>query len=240
MDKIISIGDNIKIYEDKTIFKIEFKYSSYVLINSLIRTRIIPGGSTDELYKTIRFKAESVKTLKEILHENKGKHGKKAFLVSDAAKLIRSLSLQLNYLIKSESHTILGYNPSEIIVINDEKFAYLGSEFVANITLEKEEEEVAMISHPFSPNIFFASPELIKIREIPSFVHYKTAYFSLGLLIIYVLLGDDSFYHDFLKNNNIKNVLNSLNNHPVKDSRIYWLISRCLVEEPINRSIILI
>ena len=97
-----------------------------------------------------------------------------------------------------------------------------------------------MISCPFSPNNFFASPELIKIKEIPSFVHYKTAYFSLGLLIIYVLLGDDSFYFDFIEHNDIKTVLNSLNNHPIKDTRIYWLISRCLVEEPINRSIILI
>ena len=238
MKEIISIGD-IKIYQEKTIFKIEFKYSNYALINSLLRTYIIRGGSTNEPYNLLRFKADSVKTLEAFFNENKKKHGKKVFLVSDAAKMIKNLSVQLNYLITIEMHTILGYDPSSIIVINDEIFAYLGSELVADIGCS-EGEELAMISCPFSPTNFFASPELIKIKEIPSFIHYKTAYFSLGLLIIYVLLGDDSFYFDFIEHNDIKTVLNLLNNHPIKDTRIYWLISRCLVEEPINRSIILI
>jgi hypothetical protein len=235
MDEIISLGENIKIYKERTTFKIEFNYKSYALINSLLGTYIIRGGSTNESYNLLKFKADSVKTLDDFLNENKRKHGKKAFLVSDSAKMIRTLTTQLEYLISVENHTILGYDPSLIIVINDEKFAYLGELIVQLVN-----EESAMITCPFLPNNFFASPELLKITEIPSFVHYKTAYFSLGLLTVYVLLGDDSPYFDFIKNNDVKNILNTLNNHPVKYTKIYWLISRCLVKEPTNRSIILI
>ena len=92
----------------------------------------------------------------------------------------------------------------------------------------------------FHPNDFFFSPELLKIKELPSKIHYKTAYFSLGILLIYVLLGDDEFYRDYLKHKHSEKMLESLNSHPVKNTRIYWLLSRCLVEEAKNRSIILI
>ena len=154
--------------------------------------------------------------------------------------MICSLTVQLKYLIEVESHTILGYNPACILVINCEKFAYLGSELVADFGMSSGGEDMAMISSPFSSNEIFVSPELLKVREIPWFTHYKTSYFSLGLLIIYVLLGDDEFYRDFLTHNNSSTILNVLNNHPVKNTKIYWFLSRCLVEEPKKRCIILI
>ena len=182
MDEI-EINDNVKILKKNDIYKIEFKTMQYELINSLLKTRIINGGSTDESYKFIYLKANKVITLKEYQNENKVKNGKLGILVSDAVKMLRSLVLQLNYLISKESCTILGYAPEEIIVINDEKFAYLGSELVAKID---EESNMAMISCPYSTSDFFVSPELLKIKELPSYVHFKTAYFSLALLIIYM------------------------------------------------------
>ena len=235
-ERIILEGDNIKITSENSIFKIEFKYGGYSLINSLIKTRIIQGGSTDETYKRIIFKANSVKSLEVFKKENMIIQGKNNMLISDVSNMVRSLSEQLKYLISIEYRTIMGYNPSDIIVINDEKFAFIGSELVANIDTDKE----YTISSPFSTSDFFVSPELLKIKEIPSKIHYKTAYFSLGLLLIYMLLGDDDFYNDYLKHNNSEKIIESLNNHPVKNTRIYWLLSRCLVEEPKNRSIILI
>lgn len=238
-EKIILERDNIKITRENSIFKIEFKYVAYSLINSLIKTRIIQGGSTDETYKRIIFKATSVKTLEEFKNDNMISQGKKNCLISDVAKMLKSLTTQLNYLISNQYQTILGYNPEDIIVINDERFIFIGSELVANIDIE-EHYEMATISYPFSTSDFFVSPELLKIKEIPSKIHYKTAYFSLGILLIYMLLSDDEFYQDYLKHKNSEKILESLNIHPVKNTRIYWLLSRCLVEEPKNRSIILI
>jgi hypothetical protein len=122
-------------------------------------------------------------------------------------------------------------------VINDDIFAYLGSEFIANFDAETE---MAMISCPFSPKDFFFSPEILEIRELPGYIHYKTSYFSLACLIIHTLLGDDEFYIEYLKYKQSSKIVEYLNNHPIKDTRLYWLLSRCLVEEPKNRSILLI
>ena len=163
------------------------------------------------------------------------RQGKKNILISDISKMIRTLSLQLNYLIEFESTTIIGYNINDIIVINDDKFMFLGREFMSSIDYEE-----CTICSPFSTKDFFVSPELLNIKEIPSKIHYKTAYFSFGLLLIYVLSYDEDFYINYLNHKQTDNIIEFLNNHPVKHTKIYWLLSRCLVEEPKNRSIILI
>jgi serine/threonine protein kinase len=195
------------------------------------------GSSTDENYKMITFKAASVKTLDRYMQEYELIRGKKSLLVPDAVKMISSLVKQLFYLINKTSSTILGYNQSDIIVINDETFAFLGSELVANFDVDTEE---AMISCPFSPKDFFFSPEVIKIKEIPTYIHYKTSYFSLACLIIYAILGDDEFYVEYLKHKQIDKIIEYLDTHQIKQTKIYWLLSRCLVEDPNNRSILLI
>lgn len=222
---------------ENSIYKIVFRYTAHELVSSLVRSRLIIGSSTDENYRTITFKAESVKTLDEYLHHYSKRVGKKTLLVPDVAKLLSSLGTQLKYLIENTSSTILGYTPADIIVINDEKFAFLGSELVANFDVDTEQ---ATICCPFLTTDFFFSPELLKITELPSYVNYKISYFSLACLIIYVMLGDDEFYRDYLRHKQSSKIIEELNTHPVKDTKIYWLLSRCLVEEPKNRSIILI
>jgi|688.fasta_scaffold52361_3 hypothetical protein len=231
-------SENYKIYKlENSIYKISFRYTAYSLVNSLVRSRLIMGSSTDENYKTITFKAESVKTFRQYMHDYDVRTGKKALLVSDAVKMIRSLVNQLTYLLEKDSSTIIGYTPEELIVINDEKFAFLGSELVANFD---EVTKYAIISYPFSSKDFFFSPEIIRIKEIPDYIHYKTSYFSLACLIIYALLGDNEFYSEYLRHKQTEKIIEYLDNHPIKQTKIYWLLSRCLVEEPNNRSIILI
>jgi len=235
--EVIFSNENVKITKEKSIYRVLFKTQQYHLINSLLKTRIIKGGSTDETYKNIYFKAEKVRTLKQYQNDNKVRHGKKTLLVSDAAKMVRSLVMQLTHLIEKEFCTILGYNPEEIIVINDEKFAFLGSELVAKID---EVSNMAMISCPFLPTDFFLSPEVLAIKELPSFVHYKTSYFSLALLVIYTIMEDNDFYTEYINHKHSEYILKVLNNHPIKNTKLFWLLSRCLVEDAKDRSIILI
>ena len=54
---------------------------------------------------------------------------------------------------------------------------------------------MALISYPFSKEDFYVSPELLNLNELPSYVDYKTGYFSLGCLILYALLSDNDFYN---------------------------------------------
>lgn len=231
------INENIMLRKNEKIYTIHFKCTSYSIINSLIKTRLITGCSTNEYYNILIFKAESVKTLKEYQDENEKKRGKKNFLIVEIAKMIRTLSKQLEYLIDVESKGILGYDINNIIVINNENFVFLGSELIADID---KDTEFMTIDWPFSKNDFFLSPELLKIKEIPSKIHFKSSYFSLACLIIHCLVADNEFYKNYLNNSNLQEIMNELKNHPIKNTRIYWLLSRCLVEEVKDRSIIML
>lgn len=225
--------DNTIIKHNKNIFTIEFKYTSYSLINSLLKTRLIQGGSTDEFYKTVTFKADSIKTFNQYLNIR----GKKKLLIPEAAKSILQLGKQLEYLINMESKTIIGYNPNDIIVINDETFAFLNSELITDI--DQETEQIT-ITWPFSTKDFFVPPELLTMREIPSQIHFKSTYFSFACLIIYFLLGDDEFYTSYLNTKDSQEVLNGLNDHTIKGTKIYWFLSRCLTKSEKDRCLILI
>jgi len=220
-------NENVKIIKDKnSLFRIELLNSDAKLINSLIKTKIIQGATATDDYRTLKFKATSVKSLKEF----------RKLTINETTTLIANLSQQLKHLITNENHTILGYAPENIIVIDEKKFAFLGSELFANI----EEDNNILVSYPFTTDEFFVSPELLKITELPSYIHYKTAYFSLACLTIYVLLSEDDFYKEYLNHKNAETILNSLDLHPVKDTRLYWLLSRCLVEDAEKRSILFV
>ena len=230
--------ENYEIYKEKnSIYKIVFRYSAYSLVNSLVKSRLIIGSSTNEKYNIITFKAKSVKTFKQYLNEYEVKKLKKSLSIVDALKMLTSLTKQLRYLLENTFSTIIGYNPEDIIVINDEKFAFLGSELVSDIDIDKTQ---TMISCPYLVNDFFFSPEMMKIKDIPAYIHSKTAYFSLACLIIYGILGGDEFYVEYLKCKKIDKIIEYLDKHPIKQTKIYWLLSRCLVEEPKERCILLI
>jgi serine/threonine protein kinase len=237
MEAIVK-AENYEIYKlGKSIYKITFSYTSYSLVSSLVRSRLIAGSSTDEYYKTITFKAETVKTLHQYLHEYTVRTGKKALLVSHAVKVVCSLVKQLSYLLEKCSSTIIGYNIEDIIVINDQTFAFLGSDFVAKFDVATE---MAMISCPFKSTDFFFSPEMFEITELPAYVHFKTAYYSLACLVINLLVGNDEYDSEYRKDKNSAKILEYLNHHPIKETKLYWLLSRCLIEDAKERSIILI
>jgi len=220
-------NENVKIIKDNnSLFRIEQINSDAKLINSLIKTKIIQGATATDDYRTLKFKASSVRSLKEF----------RKLTINETITLIANLSHQLKYLITVENHTVIGYAPENIIVIDDKKFAFLGSEFLSKIG----DNNNILISFPFTTDEFFVSPELLNVKELPSYVHYKTAYFSLACLATYVLLSDSDFYSKYLNNKNAETILNSLNLHPVKDTKLYWLLSRCLVEEAEKRSILFI
>lgn len=213
---------------DTSLFELRFAPSAYghALVRSLVKARILPGAVTNEYCNVVRFKAHSVKPLKTFQQE-------RTSCVYHVAKLIRSMSKQLAYMLEHESCTILGLHPDHVLVINDEVFVYAHTEWV---TAYDRDTSMAMVSSPFTSDDFFVSPELQAVRELPAYVHYKTGYFSFGCLLLSLILGEgqgparvDGPHLDVL-----------LARHPIKDTRIFWLLSRCLVQDPAQRSIILL
>jgi hypothetical protein len=236
---IIIKNDNFYISQDQSdnkTFTIYFDSYNEALIKSLLKTRIILGATTTEKYRSLTFKATSVLTFfdfqKELERENKSLK----LPYNLALKMTLNLVTQLNYLITQFSKTFLGFSPKNLIIIDKSKFVYLCDEFLLDIIKNGEN---LLIKSPFTQDDFFFSPELLSIKEIPSFVNYKVSYFSLGYLILYTLLGhdSDSDSEDLPEKDIISHRMNTL---IIKNTKLYWLLERCLVEEPKNRSILFI
>lgn len=225
-EQVWPINDSVTLVQTPIHYIIQFKYPAYALIQSLLKTRIIPGASTDDQYRSITFKAHSVTILSP----------GSPLSIATIARMLPDLAKQLNHLIQVQSHTLYGLAFTDIILINDTNPAFLGSEWVAPL----EGGNMARVSSPFVLTEGFFSPEVLEIRELPASVHFKTAYASLGLWMIYWLIGDDAFYRDYIRHKRLDQCLHVLRNHPVYQTRLYGCLSRCLVEDPAQRCLLLL
>ena len=66
-------NDSLKIIQDKnnkTIYNIVFFYKNIALIRSLIKTRLIQGGTSTDDYSSLRFKALSVTSFSKYKEEH--------------------------------------------------------------------------------------------------------------------------------------------------------------------------
>ena len=226
-------NDNLELIKTDNANKylIQFRVNTdqnVALIRSLVRTRIIQGATVTRDYLTLKFQAHSVETF---FSNNKIQKIK----IPEAANILQTLANQLNYLLKYESKTIIGYQANQIILINGETPAFLGSQLIADLDSEGNESNLATICCLFNTTEFFAAPELLKINRLPAKVHYKSSYYSLASLIIYLLIYNQDNPHTF-----DNNPLSYLDKHPIKNTKLYWLLSRCLEEDPNKRSIIFI
>lgn len=228
--------DNIvKISQKENIYTLTFNRSEYNIINSVLKPRLIRGASTNDSYTSIVFNAKSVKTLEQHRRDNLEKYGNKQMLISDVAQMLTTLSTQLSYLINKEGCSFLGYNTSDILVINDNIYIYTLSTYLLQID---SHSKLISISRPFSHMDALFSPEVLKITELPSYVHYKTVYFSLGLLMLNMLLQCNNYYLDYLQHSDVSILISAIDNHPIKYTKLYWCILRCLELRPEDRYIL--
>jgi len=210
------------------LFKIEFDYSVPVLINSIIKTRLIRGATCTDDYTMLIFKADSVQMFDDFKHRN----------IYFVANMVTTLSTQLKYMIELDSSLFLGYNTKNLIIIDGNKIVFLDCDLIKEIN-----ENKIMTTSPFKKSDFFFSPELENMNIFPTNIHYKTCYFSLGCLLLYALLNEEnstSLYKDLLEKVNYNVCDKYLNNLPFKDTKLYFMICRCLVEEPEKRCILFI
>jgi len=221
-------NDNFKIIQKDQMFCIEFAYPSPILCHSLVKTKILKGATITDDYKQVVFKAYSVQMYNNF---NLG--------IEFAANLAGSLGAQLKYMALDNGAVFCGYNTENLIIIDDTKAAFLDADLIYEI----EEDERIMISKPFKVSDFFLSPEIKGLTKLPERVHYKTAYFSLGLLLMHVVLGQeifDSFYKEYLLGSEELVVQKYMDTYTLRETKFYWLICRCLVQEPEKRSILFI
>jgi len=225
--------------KNNNIFRITFFCPNRVLCESIVFTKILRGATITDDYRTVVFNAVSVEPFQS-------KHFR---TVSQTAHLVFSLTTQLRYMVDECSHTCLGYNTENLLVIDGQKVIFLDSSIINEI--EEDGCSVAVVS-PFEETDFFLSPELKGVKDFPFYIHYKTSYFSLGCLLLKCFLNEETyanFYKEYDKeylttdtesdkeSDIIKKYMDFC---PLKDTKLYWLTLRCLATEPQNRSILFV
>lgn len=236
---VIFSNEDIDIIENDMIrpkFCIKFRIRGEELINSIIKTRIIKGLSITDNYNRLNLNVSTIQTFSQFQIEQFNLNGTKKIKTHLVCKMLLDLSSQLKYLLETYEKTFLGYNTKNLIVIDGNKFIYLSNEHLKDIG----ENNMVLVSYPFHHNDFFLSPEFLIIKELPYYINYKSSYFSLACLVIYVLLSEYEFYNEYIRKKNHEDILGYLNSHPIKDTRIFWVLSRCLMKDPEERSIIYI
>ena len=239
MTTIIS-NDTFQIIQNNNKFVINFSCYSESLIKSLTKSGLILGATVTDDYQTLMFKAVSLKQLYYFKEENDTIADSKSIPINLVAKMAADLGRQLDYLLKNYNETILGFNIENVFVINETDFIYLSSEFFREVNVY---DKTIMITYPISTDDFYVAPNLLAINKLPYYAHYKTVYFSLGCLLLYALIGNNDFYEDYVKETaqlRHPKICEYLNKLPIKDTKLFGLIERCLVEEPENRSIVFI
>lgn len=209
-----------------TIFSIVFFKYSKVLINSIIKTKILLGTTIYDNFTSFSFKATSVKTFKQYQEYLKTKNGNTYIPYNEILQMVYHLTNQLKYIIEYENMSFIGYNPENIIVFDNNKFAYISSEHLLHL-----DGNFITVTYPFVNTDFFMSPEVLSIKELPHNVYFKSSYYSLGCLIIHSLISDTEFEND------IDQIINNLS---IKGTKLFALLKRCLLKDPLKRSIVFI
>jgi hypothetical protein len=228
--EIILKKDEYKITKNKrdyNIFNIFFYDTSRPnrekLIKSFVKTKIMTGATITNDYTLVTFNAKTIKTLNQFQEELWIKNKTKQLPFSEILKMTYQLSTQLKYIIENYKQTFLGYNKENIIVIDDDNFLYLPPNHeLYNI----DDEDNITITSPFNSKDYYLSPEMYRLKEIPSYIHYKCVYYSLACLLI-----------DCLQKDNPKTLLDNLS---MKETKLYYFIKRALSEEPKNRFLLYI
>jgi hypothetical protein len=215
------------------------KYDIHKLNNNTYILKI-KGENNDLLYKTIKlfirnsfyddendtiiFSAEKVTTLKNYLSDIC--NFKMPY--NTCIKMIDDLTKQLIYL-KKQNFGFYGFNINDILVIDD-TFVFCSSYFLLPLV-----KDYFIFYSPIETP-YFSNPEILGLKNLPSKIYYKCAYYSLGSLITFCLLNKYLLVGNEIKS--VEDVSSIL--HPLNNTKLYWFIIRCLDTDMHHRKLLLI
>ena len=201
--KITKLGD----YSYSLYSKGGYKSQIY---SSLLKPDILTSAFLDQRKNTIFFTAEIVQTLEDYLQSNK------KMTEPECVKVIITLSTQIKYL-EENNYVIYGYDLNDILVINGNTFIIANSNYILPI----QNNTFTF----YDPNGFpyFSNPELIKLTNLPTTIHYKSSYYRLGVLITFLLTTKYLLVSkEIMNDKSIEMIL-----RPFFYSKIYWFLKRC-------------
>ena len=146
--------------------------------------------------------------------------------------LVVSLTNQLQYLINIENVTFYEYRAKNIFVFlkkekeKEKEYPYFFH--ISNDFMKINEKQKIKFTKPFDREECFISPEITNMNQLPTEIHYKTIYYSLGCVAIFFLSGQT-----LMKEEEATTLLKS-----IAFTKLYWLLLRTLEVQPERRTII--
>jgi len=203
---------NLKIYKNNKIL--------YKVIKKILHTTIY-----DEDTDSIFFSADKVNSLQQFLFNiHNSKIPQNIWLT-----MIDELTKQILYL-KQKSYGFFGFNISDILVINGNTFIYCSGENL----LKLAQDNFIFYSPIDLP--YFGNPELYELTKLPHNINYKCSFYSLGVLFIFCFLNEYLLVGNVIKSQEeIETILT-----PIKNTKIYWFLKRCVHPFIHKRSLLLI
>ena len=217
------------------------------------------SNSNSNNAKTTLVEARDVMTLKEYLQRSN--HVTELYA---ALCLLRDLGRQMQALL-SGGHGIACFSVDDVVVIahresdafthsdpasthsehSDPQFLFLNDRLIFEVD---ESDGTLLIDRALNLNAntknAFVAPELAaeqdqeqEQEQDQERVHFKTAYHSAAQLLIYFLLGpkSESDKQGIIRDSMSLNGM-SLNLNPIKGTKLYWFLLRCLNRVPSDRS----
>jgi len=151
---------------------------------------------------------------------------------------------QINFLEKNNL-TFLKIDLNDILIIendqdkNEIKCAIINSSNLIYIFGEERGDKLIYIDYPFD-KIFFMSPELKNIFEIPTYISHTTIYYNIGCLILFIYLQsikkknqheiNEGSIITILGNNDNLNYY--LNNEliDIYNTKLFWFIKKSIIK----------
>jgi hypothetical protein len=176
---------------------------------ALIKTKVLPMSYYDIDNKGVSFSNNSIVSLLDFFNDNTLIFDKKYNLL---VKMISDLSIQLQFL-KSQEYYMIGIDYEDICVVD-------GNIFVIHRDTNFIKGKQLLV--PFKKPMF-SSPEVLGITKLPSALNTNgsDSYYSLGLLVIYII------------NNNLLNNKNEISNkfediQLINGTKMYYFLERAI------------
>ena len=178
---------------------------------SLDINSFIEDETESEKNTTYTLKLSSVQTLPQLLA-----HTENVLHYQDCLSLTRTLGNQMSFL-ERHKKTIVSFDMTDIIVINQDLFLYMDFDGVYDI----QDDNTILIDTPLKPSLFF-SPEARKITALPSVIHKNTWIYSLAVIVGFSLTNNPFMYtHHTIESH--KSTLEM-----IEDTSLYFCLLRCL------------
>jgi hypothetical protein len=176
-----------------------------------------PHGYHDKLKSSIFITCETIQLLPNYLNNNEN-----LLTYEQCLNIINTISIQINYLIK-HGYGFYAIDINDVLVINNNTFVVSNCDKLLKVNNHKQEPKTLQIYKFINKNSLFHNPEIMSINELPCEINHKCIYYSLALLIKYCLFGDVE--HDL---------------EPISNTKLFYFLERCLMDDPDSREMIYI